>query len=257
MGNTLNLKQVIIATMSTSDTSSEENFDMLREAADGQFINDSMFTSNRTDSGTHKEHNGTSKQKKPASLRPQLDTEQQFNELHVTPEFQAFVAKHLVRIIDRQLDEFHVDGSTCFGQNGDTEGQPSGGIRLFGSSSSYLSAETTAPHKKEKRRGVQEEDEHELEKCKTVAVSPEWVISRKNTFGWEKPNKGELLVVDASGKVIDHKGAKIKVKTNSWGVLDNTVHIDVKASAVNITSLKKRKNVEGNNKERKKTKSRK
>lgn len=40
--------------MSTSDTSSEENFDMLREAADGQFINDSMFTSNRTDSGTHK-----------------------------------------------------------------------------------------------------------------------------------------------------------------------------------------------------------
>jgi hypothetical protein len=33
--------------MSTSDTSSEENFDLLREAVDGQFINDSMFSSNR------------------------------------------------------------------------------------------------------------------------------------------------------------------------------------------------------------------
>jgi hypothetical protein len=33
--------------MSTSDTSSEENFDLLREAADGQFINDSMFSSDR------------------------------------------------------------------------------------------------------------------------------------------------------------------------------------------------------------------
>jgi hypothetical protein len=47
------------------------------------------------------EHNETSKQEKPPSLRPQLDKEQQYNELQVTPEFQAFVAKHLVKIIDR------------------------------------------------------------------------------------------------------------------------------------------------------------
>jgi hypothetical protein len=39
--------------MSASDTSSEENFEFLREAADGQFINDSMFTSSRT-SDTYK-----------------------------------------------------------------------------------------------------------------------------------------------------------------------------------------------------------
>jgi hypothetical protein len=31
--------------MAASDTSSEENLDLLREAADGQFINDSMFAS--------------------------------------------------------------------------------------------------------------------------------------------------------------------------------------------------------------------
>jgi hypothetical protein len=34
--------------MSASDTSSEENQDLLREAVDGQFINDSMFASSGT-----------------------------------------------------------------------------------------------------------------------------------------------------------------------------------------------------------------
>jgi hypothetical protein len=47
------------------------------------------------------ENNGITKQEKPLSLRPQMNKEQQYNELRVTPEFQAFVAKHLVRIIDR------------------------------------------------------------------------------------------------------------------------------------------------------------
>jgi hypothetical protein len=125
-------------------------------------------------------------------------------------------------------------------QNGITKVQPSGGIQLFGSSSNYLSAETIPSYKKRKRQIVQEEDEDELEKCKTVAVSPEWVISRKETSGWEKPSKGEILVVDASGKVIDHKGAKTKIKTNSWGIRDSTFHIDLKASAVDITSLKEK-----------------
>jgi hypothetical protein len=47
------------------------------------------------------DHNGATKQEKPPSLRPQLDKEQQYNELRVTPGFQAFVAKHLEKIIDR------------------------------------------------------------------------------------------------------------------------------------------------------------
>jgi hypothetical protein len=34
--------------MSASDTSSEENLELLREAADVQFINDSMFASRGT-----------------------------------------------------------------------------------------------------------------------------------------------------------------------------------------------------------------
>jgi hypothetical protein len=46
------------------------------------------------------ECNGITKQEKPLSLRPQMNKEQQYNGLHVTPEFQAFVAKRLARIID-------------------------------------------------------------------------------------------------------------------------------------------------------------
>jgi hypothetical protein len=44
----LHVRLGALTTMSSSDTSSEEDFDLLREAADRQFINDSMFSSNRT-----------------------------------------------------------------------------------------------------------------------------------------------------------------------------------------------------------------
>jgi hypothetical protein len=47
------------------------------------------------------ENDGTKKEKKIPSLRPHLNQEERYNELHVTPEFQAFVAKHLVKIIDQ------------------------------------------------------------------------------------------------------------------------------------------------------------
>jgi hypothetical protein len=49
------------------------------------------------------------------------------------------------------------------------------------------------------------------------------------------------LVVDASGKVTDHKGAMTEIKTNRWGVCDNISHMVVKASAANKTSLKEKK----------------
>ena len=47
------------------------------------------------------ENSETKKENKIPSLRPHFNREERYNELHVTPEFQAFVAKHLVKIIDR------------------------------------------------------------------------------------------------------------------------------------------------------------
>jgi hypothetical protein len=137
-------------------------------------------------------------------------------------------------------------------QNGDAKGQPEGGIRLFASSSSYLSVDTEPSYKTGKRQVAQEEDDDEMEKCRAVAVSPQWVMSRKDTCGWEKRGK-EVLVVNASGEVIAHEGAKMKIKTNSWGVRDDTFHIAVKSSAVDV-SLKQRKRREKRKKEAEKKK---
>jgi len=210
--------------MSSSDTSSEENLDMLMEAVDGQFMNDFMFASRGT-GDAEKENNGTKKENKILSLRPHCNKEERYNELHVTPEFQAFVAKHLVKIIDRQLDEFCGDSTSSVVHNGNTRARASGGIRLFRSSSRYLSADTVPGYKKAKRRVVHEEDEDELKKCRAAAVSPEWVMSRKEVSSWEKPSR-EVLILNASGEVIGHKGAKTKIKTNSWGVRNSSFHID-------------------------------
>lgn len=225
--------------MSSSETSSEENLDLLIEAVDGQFMNDRMFAS-REKGDAYEENNGTTKEKKIPSLRPQFNKEQQYNELHVTPEFQAFVAKHLVKIIDRQLNEFHGDSTSTLVHDRNTRAQPSGGIRLFRSSSRYLSAETRPSYKKAKRQVVQEEDEDEVKKCRSVAVSPEWVMSQKEVSGWEKPSR-EVLVLNASGEVIGHKGAKTKIKTNSWGVRNDSFHIDVMHSALDVSNKKNTK----------------
>jgi hypothetical protein len=96
-----------------------------------------------------------------------------------------------------------------------------------------------------------------LEKCKILALSPEGFFFRKEASGWKKPSKKEVLVVTASGKVTDHKGAMTEINTNRWGVCDNTSHIEVKASSADKTSLKQKKNVERNNKQREERKSKK
>jgi hypothetical protein len=114
--------------------------------------------------------------------------------------------------------------------DGNTRARADGGIRLFRSSSRYLSADTISGHKKVKRRVVHKEDEDEPKKCRAAAVSPEWVMSRKEVSCWEKPSR-EVLILNASGEVTGHKGAKTKIKTNSWGVRNSSFHIDAMYSA--------------------------
>jgi hypothetical protein len=149
------------------------------------------------------------------------------------------------------MEEFQGDSFPSSVQNGDTKGQPEGGIRLLASSSCYLSVDTEPSYKKGKRQVAQEEED-EMEKCRAVAVSPQWVMSRKETCGWEKRGK-EVLVVNASGEVTAHEGAKMKIKTNSWGVRDDTFRIAVKSSALDL-SLKQRKRREKRKKEAEKKK---
>lgn len=124
--------------------------------------------------------------------------------------------------------------------NGNTRAWANGGIRLFRSSSRYLSADTIPGYKKAKRRVVHEEVEDERKKCREAVVSPEWVMSRKEVSCWEKPSR-EVLILSASGEVTGHKGAKTKIKTNSWGIRNSSFHIDVMYSACDDS---KKKNTE-------------
>jgi hypothetical protein len=135
----------------------------------------------------------------------------------------------------RQLDEFLGDSTLV--HNGNTSAQANGGIRLFRSSSRYLSADTTPCYRQAKRQVVHEEDEDELKKCQAAAVSPEWVMSRKEVSCWEKPSR-EVLILNASGEVTGHKGAKTKIKTNRWGVRKSSFHIDVMYSAPDYSKKK-------------------
>ena len=130
----------------------------------------------------------------------------------------------------RQLEEFHGDYTSSFVHDGNTRAQVNGGIRLFRSSSRYLSADTVPCYKKAKRQVVHKEDEDELKKYQAAAVSSEWIMSRKEVSCWEKPSR-EVLILNASGEVTGHKGAKTKIKTNSWGVRNSSFHIDVMYSA--------------------------
>jgi hypothetical protein len=139
-------------------------------------------------------------------------------------------------------------------QNGDANGRLDGGIRLFASSSSYLSVDTVPSYKKGKRLVAEKNDEDEMEKCRVVTVSPQWVMSKKETSGWAKCG-GEVLVVNASGEVIAHEGAKMKIKTNSWGVRDDTFHIAVNSPLHSgLKQTEKRREKRKKEKEKKKLK---
>ncbi|VEN49443.1 unnamed protein product [Callosobruchus maculatus] len=114
----------------SSDSSEDENIELLKEAQDNQFINDSMF-------GDHKKENKVSESEKlPASLRKSKDEDEQFNLFKVTPQFQQYVAKQLDRILDSSLKykTFKVADET---RKRKTK-QCGGGVKLFSSSDSVL-----------------------------------------------------------------------------------------------------------------------
>ncbi|KAL3271256.1 hypothetical protein HHI36_021747 [Cryptolaemus montrouzieri] len=83
----------------SSDSSDDENLDLLREAADSQFINDSMFQKSEDKEPILSKETT----KLPPSLRVQEDEDDQFKLFKVTPQFQNYVAKALSRKLEEYL----------------------------------------------------------------------------------------------------------------------------------------------------------
>ncbi|PSN41194.1 hypothetical protein C0J52_04189 [Blattella germanica] len=235
----------------TDSSSEEDNLDLLREAADTHFLKDSLFKSNSSETKEEQEENITVKR---PSLRQQLNKEEHCNPFKVTPEFQSFIAKQLGKIIDRQLIKFSEHSSTTKTEDESING--TSGVRLLGNSSTYLSAE--APQVNEIRKRKRYIPQHDgtgddMEKCKTIAVTSEWITCGDAVSGWEKSTRGELVIVNKQGDIIEHKRKKNKIKTNSWGVRDDSFHINI-GTSVKCPDEKKQKRKEKNKKRREKLK---
>ncbi|XP_067015332.2 protein CUSTOS [Anabrus simplex] len=179
--------------MSGTDSSDEDNADLLREAADNQFLNDSMFKGKEKKVS---EKTVPSSVPKLPSLRPDRKKDDP-NVLGVTPDFQKHVAKHLMKIIDSQIHEVT---ATDEGLAATRKAQEDGGVRLLRASRVLLSVEEEPPKKQKRLKPVKrvDDDRSEKERLSEAAVSADWILSKEAIKGWVKNTKGEVISVKNS-----------------------------------------------------------
>ncbi|KAK3927442.1 Protein CUSTOS [Frankliniella fusca] len=157
-----------------SSSSSEEDLSKFQEAADTTLYNDSLFKGEQASKGDKLKA-------VPPSQRIIEEEDESFRkELHVTPEFQSHVAKHLTKLLDSQLDinDFGVSNDqksketsknsegkdqsrhilkpkrhNAAGNLKEVDGQSnSGGVRLFGASAVFLSNMNITPQSNRRRK---------------------------------------------------------------------------------------------------------
>ncbi|ENN81434.1 hypothetical protein YQE_02127, partial [Dendroctonus ponderosae] len=181
----------------SSDSSDDENLDLLREAVDHEFLNDSILrlmgeTLNVPVNSQEKAENNP----KPPSLRKTQDEDEQFNLFRVTPEFQQHVAKHLSQIIEDKLQKL-----TKIVENKDsvpTQKKRKAGVKLFSNSDKVLKVIKVNNLEKQclprarplnLKRAYEPIDESAL---KEVAVSSEDILSQKETKSWSNRSKAPV-----------------------------------------------------------------
>nr|CAD7204206.1 unnamed protein product [Timema douglasi] len=145
-----------------------------------------------------REYKTENKVEEPRSLRYR---DEENDQLHLTPEFKKFVAKHLSNAIEKELKEVKVktrkDPKTA---------DISEGVKLLSSSFSFLNGNEhsipvrrRAPHGTKRktlttyRSNSSSGDSYsDMEDFASAAVSPDWVISKKGINGWSTPTRGEM-----------------------------------------------------------------
>ncbi|CAH0551365.1 unnamed protein product [Brassicogethes aeneus] len=169
-----------------SDSSSEdENLELLREAADSQFICDDMFNdkSKNGDVAVKIDVNNL-----PPSLRKSKDEDEQFNLFHVTPEFRNYVAKHLSKLLEENLKKKLISVSDkC-----EKKKKRKGGVKLLRNSEVFIKISKNKDEAIERKRKdilpcvSQDVSENEL---KIIAVSGDDILERKGVESWCKRTK--------------------------------------------------------------------
>ncbi|XP_030747597.1 uncharacterized protein LOC115876061 [Sitophilus oryzae] len=177
----------------SSDNSDDENIDLLREATDFEFINDSMFA-NKSGESVIKVNKLSETQQFP-SLRLSKDENEQFNLFHVTPEFQNYVARQLTKILDKYLEDKI--------QNIEYSEIPKrkkyrSGVRLFSDSRHFLE-EDKSTFKHHHNSGKKFNRKQDSGQCisknilKVVAVDPETILSKQETKYWSNRSKAQIF----------------------------------------------------------------
>ncbi|KAK6620604.1 hypothetical protein RUM43_010896 [Polyplax serrata] len=170
----------------SSDSSCEDENECFREAIDPTFLTESLYNNSK------KEVTESEQSIKLPSLRNQdsksiLSTNPY--SIHVTPEFQKHVAKHLSKILDQLIVITENKLKT-------KKRKPVGGVKLLRTSKDYVL--NTTPKLTVQKRFFEREklDYDEIEqRAKQVAVSGDWVLSQKETEHWAKCSKGLVEIV--------------------------------------------------------------
>ncbi|KAJ8981953.1 hypothetical protein NQ317_002126 [Molorchus minor] len=182
----------------SSDSSDEENLDLLKEAQDLQFINDSMF------SEKHEKSNRNSvveaKKDKLPSLRVLNDEGDQFNFLKVTPEFQNTLPRNYQKFLDADLNQRLTDKKIVKRDGKETA---KGGIKLFANSKHFI-----RPLERLNKTNTEVVNNVNLKKVprynklkvkvpeealREVAVSPGDILSKKGVNSWSTRTKAPVF----------------------------------------------------------------
>ncbi|XP_044267899.1 protein CUSTOS-like [Tribolium madens] len=165
----------------SSNSSEDEDLDKLREAADDQFLNNALY--NKTKSKSEEPQNT-----KQESLRRSKDEDDQFNLFRVSPEFQNYVAKHLSQILDKMLkDRFETKNYENFIKPKRRKSR----IKLLRDSPHYISVKIRKVMPQVKKSEVEDESDNEA-KFRTVVVSPDDILSKKDTKHWSTRSKAPV-----------------------------------------------------------------
>ncbi|XP_066262022.1 uncharacterized protein [Euwallacea similis] len=177
----------------TSDSSEDENLDLLTEAVDTKFLNESMFTRNLA-----KSSEATHTQELPPSLRKSQEEDGQFRLFRVTPEFQNYVAKHLSSLLEKRLQKVL---TTVDSDSIPTKKSCKSRVRLFKNSQRFLKVAKTnndsVQHivkeslvKRPQKLSFHGIDEADLQ---VLAVNPEDILSGKTTKFWSTRSKTSVF----------------------------------------------------------------
>lgn len=202
--------------MSSSSSSSEDeaNLDLLREAADSEFMKDSLYKGTSVkvfifirvynliflDSKNGVKTKDLSEEK-PKSLRKIYDEDEQFNFLKVTPGFQHHIAKRLSSYLEERLSKKMSKVEDDLPAN---YHKRNCGIKLFKNSSDYInnieqsSGVTVKVRRKERNKRKVESDcdtssEDEDSKVRKVAVSATQILNGSETKHWSNRSKAEVF----------------------------------------------------------------